>query len=58
MLRPRGEHAVRFIHALRDKVVDKNAYVGLVSSQDERRFAPRVKAALTPAIRPWAAASS
>ena len=35
VLGTRGEHAVGLVHALRDKVVNEHAYVGLVAMQDE-----------------------
>ncbi len=35
---PRSKHSIRFIHTLRHKVVNQNSYIGLIASQDKRRF--------------------
>ena len=59
VLGARGEHAVRLGDLLGDQVVDQHAEVGLAAA--ERQLAPGrrdSRAAFTPAIRPWAAASS
>jgi hypothetical protein len=53
-----GEHAVRLARALRDQVVDQHAEVGLVARGDHGSFLLHASAALMPASRPCAAASS
>ena len=60
VLGARGEHPVGLDHALRGQVVDQHAEIGLGAVGHEvgpRGRRPR-RAALMPASRPWAAASS
>ena len=59
VLGPAREHPVGLVDAAGDQVVDQDADVRLRPVEDERPLRPRRRsAALTPAIRPWAAASS
>ena len=59
VLGARGEHAVRLGDAARDQVVDHDAEIAVGARDDERsRRPPASRAALMPATKPWAAASS
>ena len=59
VLGPAGEHPIRLVDSSGDEVVDQDADVTLRSVDDERPLPLRTsKAALIPAIKPWAAASS
>ena len=59
ILGPAGEHAIRLIDAAGHQVVDQHADVRLVAVEDRAARRRRAcSAALTPAISPWAAASS
>ena len=56
---PAGEHAIRLVDAAGHQVVDQHADVRLLAVEHERLGCRAAcSAALTPAISPWAAASS
>ena len=54
----RGEHAIGLGNALEDEVVDHHADIGIGAVEEDRRRALAQAAALSPATRPCAAASS
>ncbi len=59
ILRSAGEHPIRLVHSAGDQIVDHHADVRLVATQHQRlRARPGPSAALAPASRPCAAASS
>ena len=59
MLGAAGEHAIGLARAARHQVVDEHADVAFAALRHEgSRFAGAARAALMPAISPWAAASS
>jgi hypothetical protein len=52
------EHAIGLAGAARDQIIDEHAEVGLAAPGRPRRLPADERAALMPASRPWAAASS